>query len=124
MKSVIYTGPGEFSYSDCTKEIPVPRKGEVLIKVECAVINPTDTYYLSGKYNGTYSYPLTPGSEGSGTVVASGGGFFAWRLVGKRVGFSKKPERAGTFVHGGSYADYCITDAFLCFVLDENISFE
>jgi len=89
MKAVIYTGPGEFSYSGETKEIPVPGKGEVLIKVECAPIVPSETYFLSGKYTGNYAYPIVPGSEGSGTVIASGGGFFAWSLQGKRVAFGK-----------------------------------
>ena len=27
MKAVIYTAPGEYSYSPDTKDIPVPRKG-------------------------------------------------------------------------------------------------
>lgn len=48
MKSVIYTAPGEYSYSADTKTIPVPEKGQVLIKVECTPINPSDTYYLNG----------------------------------------------------------------------------
>ena len=69
MKSVIYTAPGEFSYSTSTKSIPEPRKGQVLIKVECAPLNPSDTYFLAGKYAGTYAYPLVPGGEGSGTVI-------------------------------------------------------
>lgn len=69
MKAVVYTAPGQFSYSPSTKVIPVPGPGQVLIRVECAVINPTDTYFLEGKYNGTYSYPLVPGLEGSGTVI-------------------------------------------------------
>mmetsp|Transcript_30705 Transcript_30705/g.22785 ORF Transcript_30705/g.22785 Transcript_30705/m.22785 type:complete len:207 (+) Transcript_30705:25-645(+) len=124
MKSVIYTAPKEYSYSATTKEIPVPRKGEVLIRVECAPINPTDLNYLSHIYNGVYEYPLTPGSEGSGTVISSGGGFFAWKLVGKRVGFSKKPERAGTFKQPGAFAEYIVTDAFLCVTLDNDTTFE
>lgn len=48
MKAVIYTAPGEYSYSPDTKTIPVPEKGQVLVKVECAPINPSDTYYLNG----------------------------------------------------------------------------
>ena len=93
MKSVIYTAPSVYSYSPDAKEIPVPRSGEVLIRVECGVINPTDTYFLSGQYAGTYDYPLVPGLEGSGTVIASGGGIYAWSLVGKRVAFTRVNER-------------------------------
>jgi len=89
MKAVIYTAPGEYEYSANLKPIPVPGKGQVLIKVECVPINPSDTYYLAGMYKGTYSYPIVPGGEGSGTVIASGGGFYAWTLVGKRVAFTR-----------------------------------
>lgn len=95
MKAVLYTGVGEYTYSDLTKEIPTPGKGEVLIKVECCALNPSDLYMLGGKYNGTYTYPVVPGVEGSGTVIASGGGFMAWTLMGKRVAFSRRSERGG-----------------------------
>jgi NADPH:quinone reductase-like Zn-dependent oxidoreductase len=44
MKSVIYTGVGEYSYADNVKEIPVPQKHQVLIRVECVPINPSDLY--------------------------------------------------------------------------------
>jgi NADPH:quinone reductase-like Zn-dependent oxidoreductase len=40
----------------------------------------------------TVKYPFVPGWEGSGTVVASGGGFMAWRVMGKRVAVSKCEE--------------------------------
>lgn len=89
MKAVIYTAPGEYSYSADTKTIGTPGKGQVLIKVECVPINPSDTYQLAGMYNGTYTYPLVPGGEGSGTVISSGGGFYAWTLIGKRVAFTR-----------------------------------
>ncbi len=87
MKSVVYTAPGEYSYSPDARPVPVPGSGQVLIRVECAVINPTDTYFLAGKYRGEYTYPIAAGLEGSGTVISSGGGFYAWTLVGKRVSF-------------------------------------
>jgi NADPH:quinone reductase-like Zn-dependent oxidoreductase len=29
---------------------------------------------MQGNYNGNYEYPFAPGGEGSGTVIASGGG--------------------------------------------------
>ena len=124
MKSVILTAPGEFSFSADAKDIPVPGPNQVLIRVECAVINPTDTYYLAGQYKGEYSYPLVPGLEGSGTVIASGGGFYAWTLVGKRVSFTRILERSGKFTKDGTYAEYCVTDSNKCITLEDNVSFE
>ena len=82
-----------------------------MIKVECAVINPSDLYQMQGNYNGDYTFPLTPGVEGSGTVVESGGGMLAWYLMGKRVGFARKGERAGKYSVGGAYAEYIVTKA-------------
>ena len=124
MKAVIYTAVGEYSYSNTTKEIPTPQRGQVLIKVECCALNPSDLYMLGGKYSGNYSFPLVPGVEGSGTVVASGGGFMAWSIMGKRVAFSRRSDRAGIYSKDGAYAEYIIADAMGCISLDANSSFE
>jgi NADPH:quinone reductase len=95
-----------------------------LIKVEAAPINPSDIYMMQGEYNGTFEYPLIPGSEGAGTVIESGGGFMTWGMVGKRVGFTRQMEAGGRFSIGGSYAEYCVTNAYQCTTLDNNTSFE
>lgn len=80
MKAVILKNEKEWGYAADVKEIPTPGKGQVLIKVEAAPINPTDTYFMRKMYNGEYQYPLIPGTEGSGTVIQSGGGFYAWTM--------------------------------------------
>jgi len=105
-------------------QIPKPASGQVLIKVECAVINPSDLYMMQGDYAGTFEYPLTPGAEGSGTVISSGGGIMAWSLVGKRVGFTRIAEKAGKFSIGGSYAEYIITNAWQCVTLANEVTWE
>lgn len=112
MKSALYVEKGKVDYSADLKEVPKPGPGEVLIKVECAVINPSDLYMMQGNYNGEFSYPLTPGSEGMGTVVENGGGLMGWRLVGKRVGFTRPGEKGGKFSRGGAYAEYIVTNAW------------
>ena len=73
MKGVVVVAKEKIEYS---KEIAVakPGPGQVLIKVECAPINPSDTYNINGNYDGEYHYPLVPGGEGSGTVVETGDG--------------------------------------------------
>ena len=124
MKSVIYKAQGEIDYSPDMMDIPKPRSGQVLIKVECAVINPSDIYMMQGKYNGNFTYPLTPGAEGSGTVVGYGGGWMAWMLMGKRVGFTRQSESGGKFSVGGSYAEYIVTNAFQCVTLDADATWE
>lgn len=69
-------------------DIPVPQNGEVLIRVESAPINPSDLSFLNGFYSSQKQPPCTPGFEGSGVVIQSGGGFMGWSLNGKRVAFS------------------------------------
>jgi len=124
MRSAALTEKGVLTYLPDTIEVPKPASGQVLIKVEAAVINPSDLYMMQGDYNGDYKYPLTPGVEGSGVVVASGGGIMAWRLIGKRVGFTRQSEKAGKYSAGGSYAEYIVTNAMQCVTLDSKISFE
>ena len=124
MKAVIYTAPGEFSFSATTAKVPVPQSGQVLIRVECAPLNPSDLYFLQGNYAGTYEYPLVPGGEGSGTVISNGGGLYGWSLVGKRVAFTRAAERGGKFTMGGSYGEYCVTNAYQCIQLDPATSIE
>lgn len=100
----LYPG-GEWKIEKCP--VPQPGPGQVLIKVECAPINPSDCYFLQGMYDGIdpgkIKYPFTPGWEGSGTVVQSGGGMMAWRLVGKRVAMSKCEEPNNQMSIGGCY---------------------
>lgn len=112
MRAVQYKAKGEIAYSDDIFEIQKPGPGEVLIKIEAAPINPSDIYMMQGDYGGKFSYPLVPGAEGAGTVIASGGGYMGWSLMGKRVGFTRQTERGGNFSKNGSYAEYCVTNAF------------
>jgi NADPH:quinone reductase-like Zn-dependent oxidoreductase len=109
--------------------VPVPASGQVLIKVECAPINPSDTYFLAGIYSsmdedGKIKYPIAPGWEGAGTVVANGGGIMGWRLVGKRVAVSKCQEPNKAISIGGAYQQYMVTNALQCIPLPDNVSFE
>ncbi len=102
------------------REIPVPKpgKGEVLVKMTASPINPSDLAFLIGGYTFKTGLPITPGNEGSGVVLDSGGGFMAGRLVGKRVACF---AREGM---GGAWADYMVTDASFCVPIGNNIELE
>ncbi len=70
--------------------VPVPQRGEVLIRQHYAGINYADVYMREGLYRGQHTYgtelPLTPGLEGAGVIEAVGEG--VTRLaVGMRVGY-------------------------------------
>lgn len=108
--------------------IPVPGNGQVLIEVHAAPLNPSDIYCLKGKYDHynvfEINYPLPNGTEGSGKVVKSGGGFMANRAVGSRVSFVRHTVRGNEFEKGGSYQQYAVVDAINLIYLPQKISYD
>jgi NADPH2:quinone reductase len=106
------------SLKTISKPIPKPLSGQVLVRVAAAPCNPSDILLLQGKYGKKKNLPAIPGWEGSGTVVATGGGLLARWLLGKRVAFSVQNEG------DGSWAEYCAVDAKTCLPLRKGVSFD
>ncbi|WP_033222192.1 NADP-dependent oxidoreductase [Kitasatospora phosalacinea] len=84
---------------------PAPGPGETLVRVHAAGVNPLDWYARTGyrnippEHRPSPALPLIPGSDVSGTVVATGPG--SDRQVGERVhALVKFPGR------GACYAEY------------------
>lgn len=102
-----------------TIPIPQPMKGQVLVRMEASPINPGDLVFLNGGYATDKPLPCVPGFEGSGTVVANGGGLLGWYLSGKRVACA-----SGFNSPHGCWAEYMATDATHCVELPANVSFE
>ena len=124
MKAVIYKENGDFDFQASGIPVPKPKYGEVLIRIECAIINPYDIQFLEGKYKGDYTYPLVAGSEGSGTVIGNGGGLYGWSLLGKRVAFTKNFDLDGKQTQHGSFAEYICTSAWNCIPIGNDVFFE
>lgn len=76
-----------------TVPMPKPKSGEVLIKVAAAPINPS----VFGAWKKSNSKPGPQGNEGSGVIVASGGGFFNTFKVGQKVGFVNSSSKQGSY---------------------------
>ena len=55
-----------------TIEVPNPKKGQALVKLERAVINPSDLGMIGGSYGRLRPLPAIAGREGIGEVVALG----------------------------------------------------
>lgn len=102
------------------KAVPVtkPGKGQVLVKMEYASINPSDLSMLKGTYVNEPKYPIIPGIEGSGTVVAVGGGIIPAVRMGKRVSCTSTAEL------GGTWAEYMLTSAMHVIPAPDNIDFK
>ena len=63
---------------------PAPGPGEVRVRMLASPINPSDVITVRGLYGRLPPLPATPGFEGVG-VVEEGQGFWARRLIGRRV---------------------------------------
>ena len=100
------------------KPVPRPGNGQVIIRVEAAPCNPSDIVFLQGLYGIKKTLPSTPGWEGSGTVIGSGGGFLGRWLIGRRVACAGQSDADGT------WAEYFVTDAKFCVPLTSKITFE
>src|SRR5215471_14753725 len=83
--------------------LPPLRSGQVLIKLAATSIGPADLMFLKGQYGITKSLPVVPGFEGSGTVIASGGGLMGRGLIGRRVACVAPEDGHGT------WAEYMVT---------------
>ncbi|KAL4459927.1 hypothetical protein ABPG74_003453 [Tetrahymena malaccensis] len=110
----------EFGANPIVKELPIPkpRYNEVLVKIEYASLNPMDLSFIKGYYSSVKKLPVTIGFEGCGTVVASGGGFYGWTLVGKKVAIYVQRSPNGCF------AEYATTNVFQVCPVPDDCSFE
>jgi trans-2-enoyl-CoA reductase len=65
-------GPPDSVLSLAEEEVPEPRAGEVLIRIEATPINPADLNVIEGKYPKRPELPAIPGMEGAGVIAAIG----------------------------------------------------
>lgn len=93
-------------------EVPVPGRGQLLVKVAAAGVNFIETYERSGTYK--VSFPFTPGSEAAGTVAALGEGVSGFR-AGDRVAFSEG---------SGTYAEYALVPAEAALPVPDGVSLD
>lgn len=132
MKAIQYDRPESWQLVDLP--VPEPAAGEVLVKVLRAGVCGTDRHLHVGEFGP--SYPLTPGHEFAGEVVALGDGVSSLR-IGQRVvadncvqcgeceycrrhmaNFCEKTIAQGVNAQGG-FAEYIVIRAGRCFVVDD-----
>src|SRR5262245_57550154 len=78
---------------------PAPKPHEILIKVAAAGVNRPDVLQRMGNYAVPPDASDLPGLEVAGEVVELGGNAKLW----------KKGDKVCALVHGGGYAEYCVT---------------
>ena len=92
--------PDVIRYGDLPK--PIPKDREVLVRVECASLNPVDTYIRAGVIAMPLPKPFILGCDLAGTVEAVGPKVTRFR-VGDRVWGSNQ----GLLGRQGTFAEYC-----------------
>src|SRR6195256_1130827 len=79
------------------RPLPVPKSGEILIKVAAAGVNRPDVLQRGGNYPVPPDASDLPGLEVAGEVAALGSSVKAFKLG----------DKVCALVHGGGYAEYC-----------------
>ena len=100
------------------KPVPRPGAGQVLVRMAAAPVNPADFAFMKGQYGVRKPLPTVPGLEGSGLVVAAGGGLAARFLVGRRVACVAPDHSDGT------WAEYLVASPHRCMPLRRGVSLE
>ncbi|MRU16087.1 NAD(P)H-quinone oxidoreductase [Roseovarius sp. A21] len=96
----------------CTRPVPAPRVGEVVIKVAWAGVNRPDALQRAGMYAPPPTASDLPGLEASGEIIALGEGVSGW-AVGDKV---------CALLPGGGYAEYVATPAAHCLPVPEGMA--
>ena len=88
----------------CTRPMPVPALGDVLLRIHYAGVNRPDALQRAGAYAPPPTASDLPGLEASGEVVALGAG-----VSDLAIG-----DRVCALLPGGGYAEYVTTPAAHC----------
>ena len=112
MTAIEITQPGGPEVlNPCTRPVPTPGDGEVLVKVAAAGVNRPDIVQRQGRYPAPPDASDLPGLEIAGQVVAVGNGIDNIAIGAKVC----------ALVEGGGYAEYCIARAGQCFPVPEGL---
>ncbi|MCJ8338145.1 MAG: zinc-binding dehydrogenase [Pseudomonadales bacterium] len=97
--------------------IPVPKAGQLLVKLKACSVNPVDAQIRQGHYRDFTPLPFNLGFDGAGIVEAAADDVVNFR-VGDSVYF------VSSILNGeGTYAQYCIVDAELAALIPDTLDF-
>lgn len=114
MYAIEIATPGEADVLKITlRETPIPKPGEVLIKVAAAGVNRSDILQRKGKYPPPQGASDILGLEVAGVVAA----------LGKEVSSLKVGDAVCALVAGGGYAEYCAAPEPQCLPIPKGLTF-
>jgi len=114
MQAILLKDSGQLTLGEVA--LPALGTNQVLIRMSASPINPSDLGFLKGAYGFQKPFPVVPGFEGSGRVVAVGSGLLSHFLGSKRVAFSA--------AQGGAWAEYAAISASNCVPLPKQVTFD
>jgi len=94
------------------RPMPVPAKGEVLIKVAAAGVNRPDVFQRQGNYAPPPGASDIPGLEVSGEIVSGD-------LAGSKFSIG---DQVCALVAGGGYAEFCVAPVAQCLPIPKGLS--
>ncbi len=113
MKAIEIINKGSAGYLQMTdRDIPVPKKGEVLVKVHAAGINRPDVLQRIGRYVVPKGAPDIPGLEIAGEIIGGD-------VSGSQFNIG---DMVCALVQGGGYAEYCVAPVELCLPVPEGLT--
>lgn len=124
-KAAVFTAPWEIEVREI--EFPDPGPGEVLIRTRASIIsNGTESWIWSGRFHSPgrdtpYRYPVVPGYQRVGEVVALGEGATGL-AVGQRVFATVSRLEGGYSSFAGSHAEWGSTVVGECIPLPDDVS--
>ena len=104
-------------------EVREPREKEVMVKVMCAPINPSDNYFVIGQYGNIKKFkemPVGVGFSGAGVIEKVGKGV-SESLIGSRVSINQMPSSPGYI---GTFRKYTYMNVKSIYPFPESLSFE
>ncbi|QJE72296.1 NAD(P)H-quinone oxidoreductase [Aerophototrophica crusticola] len=113
MRAVEIKAPGGPEVlTPCTRPVPEPSPGELLLKVAAAGVNRPDVLQRMGVYPPPPGASDLPGLEVAGTVVAVGEGVTGWSVG----------DPACALLAGGGYAEYAVAPAPQCLPIPKGLT--
>ncbi|HTD90998.1 MAG TPA: NAD(P)H-quinone oxidoreductase [Burkholderiales bacterium] len=113
MKVMAISSPGGPEVlAPAERPVPVPKAGEVLVKVAATGVNGPDMMQRKGLYPAPAGASDLLGLEISGEVTMAGDGVTRWKTGDKLCGLT----------NGGGYAEYCLVDANHCLPIPKGVS--